>query len=152
MNKAIRILMLEDEPADAQLIARELRQGGLTFSMQRVENKQFFLYELQNHTPDLILSDHGLPSFDGLTALSLAREKFPEIPFIFVSGKHGEHAAVESLKRGAVDYILKHQLTRLVPAVKRALKDAEEAQRRNREYLRRLAEFCPDALCATAVC
>ncbi|MEW6304009.1 MAG: hypothetical protein AB1705_11090, partial [Verrucomicrobiota bacterium] len=75
------------------------------------------------------------------------REKFPDMPFIFVTGRHGEEAAVDALKRGATDYILKDGLTRLVPAVKRALRDAE---RKNKEYLRQMAELCPDALSATA--
>jgi DNA-binding response OmpR family regulator len=149
MYKQIRILMLEDEVADAQLISRELRAGGLSFSLVRVQTRQYFQYELQNHTPDLILSDHGLPSFDGISALALAQERCPDVPFIFVSAKHGEEAAVEALQKGATDYILKDRLSRLVPAVRCALRQTEDTQKRNKEYLRQLAELCPDALSAT---
>ncbi|MBI3878412.1 MAG: response regulator [Verrucomicrobia bacterium] len=151
MNKSIRILMLEDEPADTQLIVRELRQGGFNFTFQRVVSRQYFLYELQNHTPDLVLSDHALPSFDGMAALALTREKCPHVPFIFVTAKHGDEAAVDALKKGASDYVLKGRLSRLAPAVRRALREAEESQVKEREHAHRLAEFCPDILSASAV-
>jgi DNA-binding NtrC family response regulator len=150
MNKEIRILMLEDDPNDAQLVARELRVGGISFSLHRVDSKQFFTYELRNHTPDVILSDHGLPAFDGMSALAMTKLKCPQVPFIFVTGKHGEEAVVDALKKGATDYILKDRLNRLVPAVRRALRDADETHKKKKEVLRQMADFCPDALFATA--
>ncbi len=149
MSKRTRILMLETEQSDAHLIAQELRAGGLTFGLQRVDNRQFFSYELENHTPDLILSDHEARGITGMAALAMAQEKFPEVPFIFVTSRHGEEAAVEALKNGATDYILKNQLNRLVPAIRCALRETVSAQKRTREFLRRVGEFCPDALFAT---
>jgi len=126
----LRLLILEDISSDAELMAFEIRQIGKPFTLKRVEDKEGFLRALEDYHPDLILSDFHLPDFDGLTALALAREKCPEVPFIFVSGAMGEEVAIESLKRGAVDYILKDRLSRLGPAVERALREAEERRER----------------------
>jgi PAS domain S-box-containing protein len=126
MGKQLRILILEDVPADAELMERELRKGGITFSSKRVDTKEGFLRELKGFEPDLILGDYKLPSFDGLTALAIAQEKFPDIPFIFVSGSIGEELAIETLKKGATDYVLKDRLSRLVPGVNRALRELKE--------------------------
>src|SRR5688572_5909078 len=122
----IRVLMIEDELADMLLVDRELRMGGLACSTQRVESKEGFLHELGHEPPDLILSDHGLPSFDGFTALAIARERCPEVPFIFVTHSLGEEKAIEAFESGAADCVLKRQLSKLVPAVRRALRTAEE--------------------------
>ncbi len=126
MKKEIHILCLEDSAADVAMLSHVLRRGGLKFRCKRVETKQTFLQELEHHPPDLILSDRGLPSFDGFTALALARDKCPEVPFIFVTGSPGEKAALETLKSGATDYVLKSDLVRLAPAVERALREARE--------------------------
>jgi PAS domain S-box-containing protein len=134
VKKEIRILVLEDVPADVVLINHELRRGGLDFSAQRVETREEFLRELEKNPPDVILSDHGLPGFDGFTALALARDKCPETPFIFVTGSMGEELAIDSLRSGATDYVLKTRMSNLVPAVQRALHLAEErVKRRNAE-------------------
>src|SRR6266478_7866188 len=135
MRKDLHILMLEDDNADAELTRFTLRKGGLHFSMSRVETKEEFVEALdQHHRPTLILSDYSLPGFDGQAALGIAREKSPDTPFIFVTGTMGEEVAIETLKSGATDYVLKTRLSRLVPAVHRALREAHErAQRRRAE-------------------
>lgn len=130
VNKELRILVLEDVPADVVLIDRELRQAGISFAVKRVETRDEFARELEENPPDLILSDHGLPSFDGFAALGLARSKFPDIPFIFVTGSMGEELAIESLRGGATDYVLKSRLANLAPAVERALRLASERTQR----------------------
>jgi len=132
MEKEIRILMLEDTPSDAELSLRELRRNSIPHTARRVETEDDFLREMESWSPDLILADYSLPSFDGLSALAIAREKRPEIPFIFVTGTMGEEIAIETLKNGATDYVLKHRLVRLAPSVERALRESGE-QRRCRE-------------------
>ena len=135
MKKEIRILFVEDVPADVVMVNHELRKGGLAFRTKRVETKQSFVYELEHHPPDLILSDHGLPSFDGFTALAIARDKAPNVPFIFVTSSLGEQTAIETFESGATDYVLKKNLAKLVPAVQRALRGAQEqAEVREREH------------------
>lgn len=126
----IRVLILEDVPLDAELSERELKKEGINFSFLRVETREEFINELDNFKPDLILADHSLPHFDGLSALKIALVKTPHIPFIFVSGKIGEDYAVEMLKEGATDYVLKNNLTKLSHAVFRALKESEEQKNR----------------------
>src|SRR5258708_28264429 len=156
VKKEIGILILEDIAADAVRINHELRRGGLNFSSTRVETRENFLNELEHHQPDLILSDHGLPSFDGFTALDIAKEKCPDVPFIFVTGSLGEEFAINTFKHGATDYVLKNRFSELVPAVQRALRESEERSRRQQAEralaesaegrYRRLVERCPDAL------
>jgi signal transduction histidine kinase len=131
MKSEIHILMLEDDRADAELVDHALRRGGFAFTLVRVDSREDFLRELAQRPPQLILLDYSLPGFDGLTALNLAQEKYPDIPFIFVTGTLGEEVVIEMLKSGATDYVLKHRLTRLAPAVQRALREtAERAERR----------------------
>ena len=130
MVPSLRILIVEDLASDAELMAYELRQANLTFTTRRVDNDQDFVRELEQFPPDLILSDYHLPRFNGPAALALAQEKCPDIPFIFVSGAIGEEVAVDNLKRGATDYVLKDRLFRLAPAVKRALREAAEIRER----------------------
>lgn len=125
MKNEIRVLMLEDDPVSATLVEGELCRGGLNSAVRRVETKQEFMAELERHVPDLILSDHGLPAFDGFSALDIARAECPEVPFIFVTGRNDEEEVVEALKRGAIDYVFKERLSRLSPAVHRALSEAE---------------------------
>ena len=124
--------MVEDSTSDAFLMDRELRKGGLSFQARRIETKEEFLSELNGNRPDLILLDHGLPTFDGFTALRLARERVPDVPVIFVTGALGEETILKTLKQGADDYVLKHHLPDLVPAVHRALMHAEERRRRKK--------------------
>jgi two-component system cell cycle sensor histidine kinase/response regulator CckA len=123
---SLRILHLEDSAADAELVRGLLQDDGLSCSVTCVKTRKDFQAELERGAFDLILSDYSLPQFDGLTALAMARQRHPDKPVIIVSGTMGEEAAVESLKRGATDYVLKHQLARLPAAVKRAVSDAQE--------------------------
>jgi signal transduction histidine kinase len=117
-----------------------LKQGGLQFSWKHVDNRSAFVHELERFQPDLILSDFSLPSFDGYTALAIAKEKCPDVPFIFVTGTLGEEVAIETLKKGATDYVLKHRLARLVPSVHRAMREAgERAERKRAEEQLRLS-------------
>jgi signal transduction histidine kinase len=126
MKKHIRILMVEDDPADAELIRHALRKDGLSFTLERVETGEDYLRALQKAPPDVILSDYALPTFDGYAALAIAQKSCPEVPFIFVTGTMGEEVAIETLKNGATDYVLKLRLSRLAPAVLRALREARE--------------------------
>jgi PAS domain S-box-containing protein len=138
----IHVLHLEDSALDAELIATSLADGGLDCTITRVDGRPAFLAALRGHHLDLILADYSLPAFDGIAALQLARDLVPEVPFIFVSGALGEELAIETLKNGATDYVLKHRLERLVPSVERALREARErADKLNaREELRQSEE------------
>lgn len=143
--KALRILNLEDSALDAELIHANLTEGGIACEMLRMQTRADFLSALEKQSFDLILSDYSLPSFDGLSALKIAQEIRPEVPFILVSGALGEERAIEALKSGATDYVLKHRLEHLVPAVHRAIREvgerierrkAEEALRESEDRLR----------------
>src|SRR5262245_61981706 len=115
-DENLRILIVEDAPADAELCQRELSRGGLAFTARCVDTREEFERALREFAPNLILSDFSMPSaFDGLTALDLTRRESAEIPFVFVSGTIGEDRAVEAMRRGATDYVLKDRLNRLVP-------------------------------------
>jgi PAS domain S-box-containing protein len=129
---ALRILDLEDDPLDTELLQANLMAGGISCEMVRVQTRADFEAALVNGDFDLVLSDYSLPSFDGLSALELAKEIRPEVPFILVSGAIGEERAIEALKSGATDYVLKQRLERLVPAVRRAVREAEERNERRR--------------------
>ncbi|OEC85278.1 MULTISPECIES: histidine kinase dimerization/phosphoacceptor domain -containing protein [Methanobacterium] len=126
MKEELKILILEDVAFDAELIEYELRREGVKFLSRRVETKESFISELEVLKPDLILADHSLPKFDGLSALKIANSECPYTPFLFVSGKIGEEFAVNALKEGATDYIFKNNLSKLVPAMQRALKECHE--------------------------
>jgi signal transduction histidine kinase len=144
MEKPVSILMVEDSPLDAELTLAHLNSAGIENSVKRVENKADFLASLDSEPPDLILADFSLPEFDGLLALELAKQKTPDIPFLFVSGAMGEEVAVDMLKRGATDYILKQRLERLGPAVRRALSESQQSIRRREaeeEVLRKAREL-----------
>ncbi|MCX6914434.1 MAG: PAS domain S-box protein [Verrucomicrobia bacterium] len=141
MTKALRILLLEDRPTDAELVTRALRKEGIQFSAQRVMTEADFLAQLREFTPDLILADYSLPDYNGLSALAAAQREHPEVPFIFVSGELGEERAIEALRQGATDYVLKQRLSRLGAVVRRALKEQEEKnQRQQAEAKLRAAE------------
>jgi len=124
IQRPLSILHLEDNPADAELIEKLLVADGLPVEIMRVETREAFLAGLDLRPLDLILCDYQLPQFHGLTALDLAHERRPDVPFIFVSGILGDDLAAESLKHGAADYLLKDRLARLVPAVRDALNKA----------------------------
>jgi diguanylate cyclase (GGDEF)-like protein len=123
--RELRVLLIEDSEPDAELTIRRLRAAGLRCSYRCAVNEQEMRSALSAELPDLILSDFSLPGFDGMTALAVARVEAADVPFIFLSGTIGEERAIEALKCGAIDYVLKSNPQRLVPAVKRALADAE---------------------------
>jgi CheY-like chemotaxis protein len=129
-SEELTILLLEDVATDAELIRAELRREGLTFDARRVSTGDAFAEALETDAPDIILADYSLPTFDGLSALEMANERCPHVPVVFVSGAIGEERAIETLKQGATDYVLKDRLSRLGPAVKRALREAEERRAR----------------------
>jgi len=145
----LRLLHLEDEPNDAELVAARLRADGLVCEIAVVDSRQQFEAALERPF-DVILADDRLPSFDGNAALELARTRVPHVPFLFVSGTLGEEVAVERLKAGATDYVFKHRLSRLAGAIERALGEAKalagrtsaesEVRRLNAELERRVEE------------
>ncbi len=130
MNKILQILVLEDVDEDVVLMNHELHRSGIEFQSTHVETRADFIHAIKHNPPDLILSDHGLPAFDGFSALAIAKEKCPETPFIFVTGSMGEEVAIDSLRSGATDYVLKDRLPKLAPAVQRALRLVDERARR----------------------
>jgi PAS domain S-box-containing protein len=130
--RALRILNLEDNPLDAQLIHATLADGGIECEVTRVQTRADFAAALGSGDVDLVLADYSLPSFDGLSALELVQEVRPGVPFVLVSGALGEERAIEALKSGATDYVLKQRLERLVPAVRRAVREADERAERKR--------------------
>ena len=128
----IKILMVEDTPTDAELALRELKRGGIQHQSRRVETEEELRHELIDFKPDVVLSDFSMPHFDGLSALKVVRQEQPDIPFIFVSGRIGEELAIESLKLGASDYVIKTNLSRLPSAVARAMEHVEQRDARRR--------------------
>ncbi|MGA9450799.1 MAG: response regulator, partial [Verrucomicrobiia bacterium] len=132
LKRPVRVLHLEDDDKDQLLVTELLRESGLEIEFAVARSRDEFTAALKRGPYDLIISDFTLPSYDGASALSLAREVCPETPFVFFSGTIGEEAAVESLKNGAADYVLKQRPTRLAPAIRQALRAAEERARRRR--------------------
>jgi len=124
------ILLLEDRATDAELVARTLTRAASDFELIHVDSEESFVAALRDRAPDLVLADYHLPAFDGLAALRVVRASDPYLPFIFVSGSIGEELAVQTLRNGATDYVLKDNLTRLPSAIGRALRERDEQQRR----------------------
>src|SRR6202163_2532322 len=147
MELPLRVLHLEDDPRDAELVQETLETGGIVCHVKRVEAETDFVASLQQGGFDLILADYTLPSFDGLSALKIAQQNWPHVPLIFVSGTLGEEVAIEALKIGATDYVLKTRLSRIVPSVQRALGEAEERidLSRAEEALRRSEAYLAEA-------
>lgn len=134
MIPKINILHLEDSEKDSELIRLLIDDGGIANSYFLAENKSEYLKILATEKIDIILSDHGLPDYNGQDALRVAREKYPHIPFLFVTGTMVEDAAINAMLNGATDYVLKTKLSRLVPAIKRSLHECElDKQRKNAE-------------------
>src|SRR5437867_12688282 len=125
MAEQLRILLVEDSPNDAELVLRELTRGGLDFQSRRVQTEAAFRRELDEFQPHLVISDFSMPQFSGPKALAIARESRADIPFIFISGTIGENVAVDMMKAGADDYVMKNNLARLLPALERELREAE---------------------------
>jgi PAS domain S-box-containing protein len=132
MENGIRILHLEDNTADAQLIQLLLERANIKFEYFVTDNEKDYIFHLRNQKTDIILSDYALPGYSGKVALLFAKNNYPQIPFIFVSGTMGEDAAIDSLLNGATDYVLKTRLERLVPAVMRAFNEMQEHKARER--------------------
>src|SRR5882762_2265689 len=149
MGQPLRILIVEDSEDDAELLLRELRRGGFEPAWERVDSAKGMNAALARQSWDLVASDYVMPGFGGLEALAIFHAKGLDVPFLIVSGHIGEDIAVASMKAGAADYLMKDRLARLVPAVKRALAEAEtrrahkranEALRASEERFRQLAE------------
>lgn len=139
MNQQLKILFLEDDPGDAQRVEDTLRESGLSFALQRADTRDAFLAGLDQR-PDVILSDHGLPAFDGLMAFGTAREICPEIPFIFVTNALTREMEIERLLGGVADYVRKDELDYLAVAMRHALREARESRARKQ----RLKQFFED--------
>jgi two-component system cell cycle sensor histidine kinase/response regulator CckA len=128
----LRLLHLEDDPVDAELITTTLMEGNIPCQSQLVDTRQAFVAALKEGRMDLILADYSIPGFDGMTALTLARQHCPDVPFLFVSATIGEELAIDAMHQGATDYVLKQRLGRLVPSVQRALRELEDRAERKR--------------------
>ncbi len=126
----LNILHLEDDPTDAELIRSILDEEGIKAHLFRVEKRAEFREALIKGSFDIIFGDYSLPDFDGMDALKIAKQIRPELPFIFISGTLGEELAIEGLKNGATDYVLKQRIIRLVPSLIRAMEEVEEKKKR----------------------
>ena len=123
---SLRLLMIEDNPDDEALILRAIRKGGFNVEHVRVDNPDDLFTVLKNRQWDIVLSDYQMPEFNGLAALKIVKQRNKDLPFLVVSGTIGEEVAVEAMRSGAQDYLMKDNLTRLVPAIRRELADADE--------------------------
>jgi PAS domain S-box-containing protein len=143
----LRILYLEDEPKDAELVQASLEAEGIDCELKRADTQADFVAFLNQGGFDLVLADYTLPLFDGISALKIAQEICPQLPFIFVSGTLGEELAIEALKLGATDYVFKTRLSRIAPSVRRALREGEERSQRKRaeEALHRNEAYLAEA-------
>ena len=155
MDKKLRILILEDVPTDAELIERELQKAKIAFTSRWVDNRDAFLKELEDFSPDIVLSDYSMPHFNGMEALELVKKRFPSIPLIIVTGSMNEETAVECLKNGAADYVIKENMTRLGQAIDGAIKKkrikqekkwAIEALKESEEKYRTLFQVAPEGI------
>lgn len=155
MGKPLRVLIVEDSETDALLLVRELRRGGYEPSFHRVDSADGLREALENHGWDLIICDYKMPAFDGPSALAIFQAYGPDIPFIVVSGMIGEDVAVAMMTAGAHDYLLKHNLARLIPAIERELREAEERRdlrraEEARSHLAAVVESSDDGIISTS--
>ena len=127
----VKLLVVEDMPTEAEIAIRQLESNGFSCTWSRVDSEAALRRGIEESRPDLVLSDFTLPGFDGISALEVVREVAPDIPFIFLSGTIGEERAIDALQRGAHDYVLKTNLARLAPAVRRAISDATSRRARH---------------------
>jgi signal transduction histidine kinase len=139
LTSPLRILYLEDDPLDVEYIKSALQEEDIACDIARVETRDAFITAVGRGDFDILFADYLIPGFDGLSALAIAKDKCPEIPFILISGNMGEELAIESLKSGATDYVLKNRISRLVPSVRRALREATERSER-RQAVKELKE------------
>ena len=155
MKIPLKVLIVEDSKDDAELLLHALRHAGYEPSAAQVQSAQAMRTQLGKKSWDLVISDYVVPGFGGLAALKVLQEEDDDIPFIIVSGKIGEDVAIEALTAGANDYLLKDRLSRIGPAIDRALKDvaqrkkrkqAEQSLRESEERYRRLVESCPEGM------
>jgi PAS domain S-box-containing protein len=156
MPESLRVLIVEDSLEDAFLIVQELSRGGFQVTSERIASAGAMQAALAAHTWDLIISDYCIPGFGGPAALALSQQKDLDVPFIVVSGGMGEHVAVEMIKSGAHDFVMKNQLDRLVPAVLQELRAARERRvRRQAEataaYIASMVESCDHAIIGTTL-
>ena len=158
MKETLRILILEDHASDAELMKAELKNAELSFTALRVDTKKTFEAALNDFHPDLVLSDYSLPDYNGRAALEFTQKNFPDVPVIIVTGTIGEETAVELLKAGAKDYVLKDRIARLPSAVERALSEMELAKvgraserrlRESEERFRATLEHAPIGIMVT---
>ena len=154
-QKTVRVLILENDPADTKLIEEELKNSGIAVSLFYAKTRKEFLGILQKAPPDLILSDYALPAYSGLTAMADAKKICPDLPFIFVSREIHEQSVIDTLKAGATDYVFIEHLSRLILSVHRALREVEERValdsahleiKRSEEYFRSLIENSGDII------
>src|SRR5438034_1955644 len=159
MPDLVRVLMVEDVADDAALVERELRRAGIMGATRRVDSERAYREALRTFAPDIILTDHSLPTFSAADALRIRRLEVPETSVIVVTGSLDEETAAEYIKAGAADYVVKHHLERVGPAVVRALDlrrarteqaRAEEARRQGEERFRALIEHGADAVALVA--
>jgi PAS domain S-box-containing protein len=151
MPDPLRVLIVEDSVEDTFLIVRELQRGGFNVTFERVETASTMRAATDAQSWDLVISDYSMPSFSGTAALALYQQSRLDAPFIVVSGFIGEELAVEMLKAGAHDYVMKDNLARLVPAVQNELRAAQERRNQRQaeavtEYLAAIVESCDDAI------
>jgi len=156
MPDSLRVLIVEDSPEDAFLLVRELSGGGFEVTSERVASVAAMQTALEASTWDLLISDYSIPGFGGPAALELYHQKHLDIPFIIVSGVMGEALAVEMLKAGAHNYVMKNQLNRLVPAVRQELRAAQERRVRKQAeataaYIASMVESCDHAIIGTTL-
>jgi putative nucleotidyltransferase with HDIG domain len=155
-KETLHLLILEDSPADAELAVRELEKEGFVVEWSLVETEEDFR-EALNQRPDIILADYSLPSFDGLSALKIEQEIVPEIPLVILSGTIGEESAVECIKSGATDYVLKDKLFRLGFVVRRALEEAQvyrerkQAEEKLKQSYKKLRKMLKDIVQTVAL-
>jgi len=132
MERSINILHLEDNLSDSQLVVSIFKKADVNFEYFLADNERDYIHTLETHNIDIILSDYNLPDYNGSEALLFAKNNYPLLPFVFLSGTIGEEIAIQSLRNGATDYILKNRMQRLVPAIQRAFREAQEQKARKK--------------------